>query len=893
MTGRGAETAFRAVAIGVAPVFLALAVRAVAEPPPGREPSLPQGALARLGTPYPRHDGPMQFLAFTPDGRSIVSLGIDGVRVWDAATERELRHFGREDAAEVANADLSPDGTLLATAHASAGGAASLWEVATGRLVREFEGAPRPSGWPRLRFSPDGKKLAAAFGPGTGIVVWDVATGRRALAWDAAAKRVWDVVFAPDGRRLFTGGDDGAIRVWDPENGKLLREIGAGLDEVGRLAVSPDGRRLASVSHHFVRSRRGFWQGDDFVRLWDAGTGELVRRLPVPAAETFAGYALGLNPLAFTPDGKHLLVAGADRAVRAFDAAGAAHVTRSEAGVPGLLAVSPDGHRLAVVPTVRQTVLLVTPGPVRSARILARFGLADFVSRDALSASFRVVALETDGRLDRPSAHAGGVVLNAPSPDGRLVATASSGPEILVWDAATGRELRRLAGHEGDVVALGWENEGHTLLSAGVDQTLRARDALTGKELRRLRVRGAVHFDWHAGPRGAAAFAPDGRELAVVDRGGGVVLTDAATGDELNSLGVRPGGANFVAYAPDGQTLLIGTTESFFNSWDTRAGEETGCYEIRDATLARYYLRVPASDVALSPDGTVLAGTRQDGTLVMVDTRSERVVRQVMRHKFGPARVAVSPDGHTLAWAPSTDGPEVVCYETDSGGERYRLQGHADTVLSLTYSADGRRLVSGSLDGTALVWDVSWRRRAGEGAPLTPADLDSCWEELAGDDAARAYRVIGRLAAHPQESVPFLRRNLPPVVPADENEIRRLIDGLDNGVRHDRALARLQELGDAPLQALEDATRDDNLSRDVRDGAGRAVIAHKRELTDPSPASRRQVRALEALELAGTAEAREALQQMARGEPGARRTRLAKAALARLKAPTERTGFAK
>ncbi len=47
---------------------------------------LPAGAVARLGTPFPRHAAPLHFLAFTPDGRSLITQGGDGPRVWDAAT---------------------------------------------------------------------------------------------------------------------------------------------------------------------------------------------------------------------------------------------------------------------------------------------------------------------------------------------------------------------------------------------------------------------------------------------------------------------------------------------------------------------------------------------------------------------------------------------------------------------------------------------------------------------------------------------------------------------------------------------------------------------------------------------------------------------------------------
>src|SRR5262249_55666104 len=102
-------------------------------------------------------------------------------------------------------------------------------------------------------------------------------------------------------------------------------------------------------------------------------------------------------------------------------------------------------------------------------------------------------------------------------------------------------------------------------------------------------------------------------------------------------------------------------------------------------------------------------------------------------------------------------------------------------VLAVAFSPDGRTLVSGGLDETAHVWDVSGivgRRRAP--AERSPADLAADWRDLAGD-AAAGYAALGRLVSSPGCAVAFLGKQLRSMEPVDTRRIERLIADLDDG----------------------------------------------------------------------------------------------------------------
>src|SRR5262249_20247891 len=124
------------------------------------------------------------------------------------------------------------------------------------------------------------------------------------------------------------------------------------------------------------------------------------------------------------------------------------------------------------------------------------------------------------------------------------------------------------------------------------------------------------------------------------------------------------------------------------------------------------------------------------------------------------------------------------------GRERVRLEGHQGPVSTVAFAPDGKQLATGSNDTTVLVWDLTGVRKDPVSArPLSPAALDALWADLAGEDAARAYRAVTALRAAAGPSVPFLRERLRPAV-IDLHRISGIIVSLD----HDRAAVRQQAM---------------------------------------------------------------------------------------------------
>ncbi|HMC88026.1 MAG TPA: WD40 repeat domain-containing protein, partial [Gemmataceae bacterium] len=229
--------------------------------------------------------------------------------------------------------------------------------------------------------------------------------------------------------------------------------------------------------------------------------------------------------------------------------------------------------------------------------------------------------------------------------------------------------------------------------------------------------------------------------------------------------------------------------------------------------------------------------------------------------------------------------PSASLWEMATGKERGRFAGHRADVNSVAFAPDGRTLVSGSGDTTALVWDVTGlQNQEGESQGRivnpSPAQQDGDWRDLAGEDAARAFKAIWALTATPRETLALIQERLRPVSPVDSPRLEALVKSLDSDryATREKATRELEKLAELAEPVLRSAlNRKPSLETRQR-------LESLLQKLDPSrdPERLRSLRAIEVLEHIGSAEAQTLLQQLARGAPAARLTQEAKASCVRL-----------
>jgi membrane-associated protease RseP (regulator of RpoE activity) len=247
-----------------------------------------------------------------------VAKSDQSIQLWDQSPRKIKTLEGYTG--EVNSIAFGPYGQIIVAA--SSDQTVHMWdarEETIGQEIRRLEGHTGEVN--SVAFSPDGQTIVTASADQT-IRVWDATTGQEIRRLEGHTGEVNSVVFSPSGQTILTASSDQTARVWDAVTGQEIRRLEGHTGEVNSVVFSPPQPEeiiptIFGLNNHIIVTA----SSDRTVRVWDAATGQEIRRLDNTGE---------VNSVAFFPDGDAFVTAGSDNIIRLWDTISGQKITRFE-----------------------------------------------------------------------------------------------------------------------------------------------------------------------------------------------------------------------------------------------------------------------------------------------------------------------------------------------------------------------------------------------------------------------------------------------------------------------------------------------------------------------------------------------------------------------------------
>ena len=287
---------------------------------------------------------------------------------------------------------------------------------------------------------------------------------------------------------------------------------------------------------------------------------------------------------------------------------------------------------------------------------------------------------------------AGNATCAAFSRDGKFVVSGGADGNVRLWDVSSRKGTLVLRGHTTGIQSVAFSPDGKSVVSGSTDGTVKIWDATTPQN--------PIVLSGHLGtPR--LALSDDGKHVASSGwTDFNVMVWDAATGRRTFNSNAGEGenrhySVTCVSISGDGGRVVSSSIDELVKLWDTKTGDLLHVFKGHKS-----WIHSVANSLAISVDGKRIASGGMDKTVRLWDADTGREVARFDDQSHEVQAVAFSRDGKLLA---SGDQSQTMIRDIATGRILHTLKGPG--VFALAFSRDGKRLAGGGVG--AGIWDVT------------------------------------------------------------------------------------------------------------------------------------------------------------------------------------------
>jgi len=614
-------------------------------------------------------------VAYTPDGRQILTSGADNViKIWESETGKEINTFK----------------SLQATAYI-------------------------------IKFSPDGKTLAAGFKNGN-VMLWDFDKGELIANIRLHSDSISSIdFFAND--KLLTASKDRTAKVYDIPAKTITTNISEGRFQILSASYYPQGDFILTGGGG-VDLIKNSAPSDSPTKLWNINGRKI-------SDFAFGIFNVGseIHLADFTPDGQYAIAVGNGQG-RVYDMLKNNKLIAKFNGLADFAVMSPNGKAVLMGGDTKKLQLIDIP----SGKVINKYKTA-FLG--ALCAAFspdgnfitvglkNKAAVTIDARSGEPvrtlASRSGGVLAVTFSPYGKYLATGSSDGTAKIWDVETGGIVKVLKDRPYIASSLSFSPDNKLIAVGNAAHTGTVFSIETGEKLYNI-----------TGGSSAVVFSPDGKKLLAINNSdfySGVFLYESSTGKMLSNFAkftmrINAKRLNACAvFSPDGKLIYIGGKEDYPLARDNKILEPFGEIQVWDAETGKFIKKFQDSQddlimsMDITKDGKTLVTSTNDKSVGFWNTTLGLKTSTYKVHDAQVSSISYSPDQTKLLTASYDKRAKLIDVKTMTS---FAFTGHEAELFAAKFAPDGKYMVTGSMDNTTRIWSTLTYRQL---ATLIPIDV--------------------------------------------------------------------------------------------------------------------------------------------------------------------------